>query len=94
VRAILGDLEAGGIVSVRGADRRDAYQLGRAADAISIAQVLEALRGRSMPAGRESPPDPSVRALVAELERGIEKALDERTLADLTGAVPPADAAR
>lgn len=94
VRAILGDLEADGIVSVRGANRRDAYQLGRAADAISIAQVLEALRGRSMPAGRESQSDPSVRALVAELERATEKALDERTLADLGAAVPPADAGR
>ena len=94
VRAILGDLEAGGIVSLRGADRRDVYQLGRAADAISIAQVLEALRGRSAPAGREAPADPSVRALVADVERGIEKALDDRTLADLAGAVPPSRAAR
>jgi membrane protein len=94
VRAILGDLEAGGIVSVRGADGRDAYQLGRAAEAISIAQVLEALRGGSAPLGRESPADHSVRALVADVERGIEEALDERTLADLAGAVPAAEAAR
>jgi membrane protein len=94
VRAILGDLEAGGIVSLRGADGRDAYQLGRAADAISIAQVLEALRGHSAPAGRELPPDHSVRALVADVERGIEKALDDRTLADLAAAVPPSGAAR
>ena len=94
VRAILGDLEAGGIVSMRGTDGGDAYQLGRAAEAISIAQVLEALRGRPAPLGGESPADLSVRALVADVERGIEEALDERTLADLAGAVPSAEAAR
>jgi membrane protein len=94
VRAILGDLEAGGIVSLRGANGGDSYQLGRAAETISIVQVLEALRGRAEPGGREAPADPVVRALVADVERGIETALDDRTLADLAAAVPSTDAAR
>ncbi len=83
VRAILTDLEAGGIVSLRGAEECDAYQLGRAAEAVSIAQVLEALRGPSAPPGRETSADPAVRALVGEVERGVAKALGARTLADL-----------
>jgi membrane protein len=83
VRAILGDLEAGGIVSVRGADGRNAYQLGRAAESISVVQVYEALRGQSPPPGHEALPDRSVHALVADVERGVASALGDRTLADL-----------
>jgi len=83
VRAILADLEAGGIVSLRGADERDVYQLGRPAEAISVVQVYEALRGQPPPPGREALPDRSVHALVAEVERRVASALGDRTLADL-----------
>jgi membrane protein len=83
VRAILTDLEAGGIVSLRGDAERDLYQLGRAAESISIAQVFEALRGQSAPPGRETPTDPSVRALVAKVDRSVADTLGATTLADL-----------
>jgi membrane protein len=83
VRAILTDLEAGGIVSVRGDGERDVYQLGRAAESVSIVQVYEALRGQSPPPGHEALPDRSVHALVADVERGVASALGDRTLADL-----------
>jgi membrane protein len=87
VRAILVDLEGGGIVSLRGADGCD-YQLGRAADAISITQVLEALRGSSTPAGKHAAGDGPVRAVVGDVERGVAQALGDRTLADLAGELP------
>lgn len=88
VRAILLDLEGGGIVSLRGAEGCD-YQLGRAADSIAIAQVLEALRGRSTPAGKHHPAgDGPVRAVVEEVEHGVAKALGARTLADLAAELP------
>ena len=83
VRAILADLEAGGIVSLRGDGERDLYQLGRAAESISVVQVYEALRGRSAPPGHEALPDRFVHALVADVERGVASALGDRTLADL-----------
>ncbi len=88
VRAILTDLEAGGIVSLRSDDEADVYQLGRAAEAISIAQVFEALRGPFAPPGRDSATDPAVRALVGDVERGVTDALGKRTLADLADGSP------
>jgi len=83
VRAILADLEAGGIVSLRGAEERDVYQLGRPAESISVVQVYEALRGSSAPPIHEALHDRSVHALVADVERGVASALGDRTLADL-----------
>ena len=83
VRGILADLEAGGIVALRGADERELYQLGRAAESISIAQVYEALRGPVAPPGREVAADPAVRTLIADVERGVADALGDSTLADV-----------
>ena len=95
VRAILGDLGS----------RRHRRRCAEPTDARPISSVAPPKRSRSCrcskrcaaasaPAGREAPADPAVRALVADVERGIEKALDDRTLADLAAAVPSADAAR
>lgn len=91
VRAIFKDLEAGGIVSPRGGSEVDAVQLGRAAEEVAVADVLEALRGRSGLPGPEHRADAGVRALVGEIERSVAHALRDRTLADLVGdgAVDP-----
>jgi membrane protein len=83
VRALLADLEAGGIVAPRGGDDVDKYQLGRAAEAVPVSLVLEALRGAAGMPGPPHPADASVRSLVASLEHGVADALDARTLADL-----------
>ena len=94
VRAILGDLEGGGIVSLRGGDDRDLYQLGRAAESISIAQVLEALRGNVDPLQTSASSDAPVRALVADVQQGVARALGSRTLADLCAELPATEAER
>lgn len=84
VRAILRDLAAGGIVSERG-DAPDAWQLGRAAEHVAVADVLEALRGKAGVPGAAHTADATVRALVAEIEGEVDTALRGRTLADLAG---------
>jgi membrane protein len=86
VRAILGDLERGGVVSERGGERQTGWQLGRAAERIAIEDVLEALRGRPGLPGEAHEADAGVRALVAEMEDDRTGALRARTLADLLGA--------
>lgn len=93
VRAILVDLEGGGIVSLRGGEGCD-YQLGRAADSIAITQVLEALRGRSAPATKHAVGDGPVRAVVVDVEEGVIRALGDRTLADLAAELPAANSER
>jgi membrane protein len=83
IRAILRELAEAGIVAPRGASEGELYQLGRAADAITAAEVLGALRG---PAEFAAPPAlVRVRGLVDELEAGARRALAARTLADLAG---------
>jgi membrane protein len=94
IRAILGDLESGGIVSVRGAEDRDLYQLGRAAESIPIALVLEALRGDSNAVDHAPPGDAPIRALVADVEQGVARSLGSRTLADLCGELPAIEVER
>lgn len=91
VRALLKDLEAGAIVSCRGTDDEDRYQLGRAAERVQVAQVLEALRGRSGLPGPPHAHDGAVRKLVDEVEQGVTDALRSRSLADLMAESPPVD---
>jgi DNA-binding IscR family transcriptional regulator len=93
VRSVLADLESSGVVSVRGPDDC-AYQLGRAADSIPIAHVLEALRGRSLSSARELHNDPAVRALIGEVNHSVDATLHGRTLADLAAELPPVERAR
>ncbi len=83
VRGIMADLERGGLVAVRGEPKEEVFQLGRAADAIPITDVLETLRGP-----RDSSEQPArlgapVTQILGELDRGAEQALAGRTLADL-----------
>jgi membrane protein len=82
-REILGDLERAGIVARAAADgREDTFQLGRAADHISVQQVLEALRGpRSGNAAGE--PGTALARALAELDRCASAAVAQLTLEDL-----------
>ena len=91
VRAILADLEAGGVVAERGGDKSDRYQLGRAAETLPVAQVLESLRGKPRMPGPEHADDAAVRTLIGELEQGVTDALRARTLGDLLDAAPEVD---
>ncbi|RIL07120.1 MAG: hypothetical protein DCC71_04370 [Proteobacteria bacterium] len=88
IRAILADLEAAGIVAARGGEELDSYQLGRAAESVSVREVLEALRGRTALPSPENPADRVVRGLIEEVDAGIAGALGGRTLADLLRDVP------
>lgn len=85
VRAILDDLEAAGLVALRGGSDQDTFQLGRAAEAVSVAEVLEALRGAGGLPGtaRHGDGDGAVRRAIESIEAGMRKAVDARTLADL-----------
>lgn len=86
VRALLADLEAGGIVSECGGAELDRYQLGRAAESVRVSQVLEALRGKPGMPGPVRAADVAVRKVVAEIEQGMEHALRHRSLADVLAA--------
>jgi membrane protein len=90
VRAILTELESGGVVACRGADA-DQYQLGRAAEHIAVAHVLEALRGQSGLPGTSDAVDRAVHAVVDDVQQGVSGALRDRTLADLLGEWDPVD---
>jgi len=83
VRAILKDLESGGIVAPRGSAELDDVQLGRAAEQVSVEDVLIALRGKAGLPRAVHHADDAVRVVVADIERGVQQALRARTLADL-----------
>jgi membrane protein len=83
-REILGDLERAG-VATRAApeDREDGFQLGRAADRVTVQDVLDALRGGR---GGPLPADASGAALsrtLAEIDRCAAGAVADLTLQDL-----------
>jgi membrane protein len=87
VRALLGDLESAGLVATRGDDKLDGFQLGRAAESITVAELLTALRGPADAALRRVAGDPPLCALFSELDTELGRLLRERSLADLaTGA--------
>ncbi len=86
VRSILADLERTGIVAPRG-DARESFQLGRAADTVPIASVLEALRGGRTPAAEISRAGAAVVELMAEVDRQASQALAGQTLAELAGQI-------
>lgn len=83
VRAIVVDLERAGLVAPRGGPDQDTYQLGRAAEAVAVADVLEALRGEGGLPGPARQDDGAVHRVVEEIERSMRAALHARTLADL-----------
>jgi membrane protein len=79
VRDLCSALVEAGIASPCGGDKEGGYQLGRAADRVTVLDVLSALRGGDGRARLE----PEVSRLVAELEEGAAKAGGDRTLAQL-----------
>ena len=84
VRDLIGRLEAAGVLAELGGDERvGTYQLGRPADRIRVADVIEALRGpRAAPqAGPEV--GKIVTEVFAEIDRGTAGAAGARTLSDL-----------
>jgi len=90
VRALLGDFEAAGLVAPRGDDRLDGCQLGRASERITVADLLEALRGSNEDALRRVAADPALSALLEQVGNQVRPLLEERTLADLAAAEPRA----
>lgn len=98
VRSLLDDLERAGLVAPRGDQRSDGFQLGRAAECITIDELLTALRGPADAALRRVGSDPPLCALFERLQDEIGALLRERTLAQLAdgsaGAAPPGERAR
>jgi membrane protein len=90
VRGIMADLERAGIIAARGDPEREGFQLGRAAESIAIAEVLESLRGSRADSTRLAAVGAPVGELLAETDRRTEEALGGRTLADLVGSAPEA----
>ena len=81
VRAILADLERAGVATCAASpDREDAFQLGRAADRIQVAEIFGALRGERGSAVPDSGP---VGHVLAEIDRRSGEAVAELTLEDL-----------
>jgi len=88
VRDLASALVAAGIAAPYGTDKDGGYQLGRAAETITVQSVLEALRG-----GLEDRPvklDPAVERIVQQLEEGAAKAGGELTLAQVLERHPVA----
>jgi membrane protein len=81
VRDLCSELVSAGIASPFGSDKEGGYQLGRAAESVTVHDVLVALRGGS--SEREVEIDPTVARVVAELEESAAKAGGEHTLAEL-----------
>jgi membrane protein len=90
VRDILMRLEQAGIVAARGDPEREGYQLGRAAERVSAADVLAALRGERDPALGERPEGAALAKLLTELDRREAELLGPLSLAELAqGDVDP-----
>jgi membrane protein len=90
VRDILIRLERAGIVSARGDPEREGYQLGRAAERVSAADVLAALRGEREPCVGEQPEGAALAKLLTELDRREAELLEPLSLAELArGGVDP-----
>ncbi len=83
VRSIVADLERAGLVAPRGDAKDEVFQLGRAADCIPIAAVLETLRGARDAPGQLAKWGAPVVHVLDDVDRETADALAGRTLADL-----------
>ncbi len=95
VRSVLGQFEEAGLVAPCGDPQLDGFQLGRAAERITVGDVLAALRGPPEAALRRVAGDPGLQAFLSEIETRLGPILQERTLATLAVPLdpPPEDAA-
>ncbi len=86
-------VEAGILTTCSTQQRESAYQLGRAAERISVGDILRALRGeRDDFSGRAA--GRIANDILRDLEQGEAQALGTRTLADLIVELPPVEAPR
>jgi membrane protein len=91
VREVLGQLEAGGILSRRDASAlEEAFQLGQPSSRIRVIDVLAALRGKREPVG-EDPSAELVERLLGDLDAAIAHAEGAQTLAELLARTPSLD---
>jgi len=89
VRDVMQQLEQAGIVIPLAPDRADdAYQLGRPAEDVALAEVLLALRGTRDDSACDRAVGAAVEGVFAELDRSIEASVGRKTLADLLGEIP------
>ena len=92
VRDLLRRLERAGIVATtHEKDEEEGVRLGRPSEDVSVAEVLAAVRGRSvLPPGREEARASleSVGIVVAEIDHAATDVADRRSLADLIGPAP------
>jgi membrane protein len=90
VRGVLADLESARVVAaLDSAGHPGAWQLGRPAERILVADVLAALRGTREAAAGDPALAGVVGALLAELAEGEAKGAGGRSLADALAGVPP-----
>jgi len=91
VRDVLGQLEAAGILSSRGAaGAEEAVQLGQPSSRIRVIDVLTALRGKREPVG-EDPGAKLVERLLGDLDSIVADAEGAQTLAELLARAPSLD---
>lgn len=87
VRDLCSELVAAGIAAPHGGDKEGGYQLGRAADRVTVHDVLVALRG-DLDGEHGLRVHPSVARIVARLEEGASKAGGDLTLAEALKRAP------
>jgi len=91
VRSVTTALLEAGIVTTRvRRDADDALQLGRPADAITVSEILEALRGGRQAHG-ERPAAGLVEQVLGDIDAAAREAGGSRTLADLLQDLPTPD---
>jgi membrane protein len=89
VRSVLHELEGAGIISrLGGGESLARYQLGKPADRITVAQVLESLRGERQPPSRGGPVVKVVSACLERLDLQELEAAGTRSLQDLLRDIP------
>ena len=92
VRGILSDLEGAGLVAVRGELKDEMYQLGRAADRISVSALLKALRGSRNSGVEVTQLGAPIEKILTELDRQTSEVAAGRTLAELAEDLPSSPA--
>jgi membrane protein len=94
VRDVLVPLQESNIVAALDAsEKENAFQLGRPAERIEVADVLAALRGPREPVAGDASVAQTVETLLAELAEGEAKAAGGQSLAQVLACIPPAEAA-